>query len=255
VIYSHINLIDIYTLSSVSTEDALYVKEFLYDNRPSRPFRFTAKSSQSMVIDLSSAKAATLACLFNHNLSSGVTARIQGHASNAWGSPTFDEALTWRALDLYHRFNQSFRWWRFSIDDPSNSSFPEIGLAWLGEWHKFPNVHITPGRTDSPEFFQVEQVTQYGQDWDVYLSDTQAFELGLSNFIDPSMVDDLHAFLRNIGGSSGRFVFIPDESQPHVFLVKVVGNPSSQRVIYGASGELRNWSMKLKVLTRGITLL
>ena len=255
MIYSTENLIDTYTLSSVSTEDPLYVKEYLYDNRPSRPFRFTAKSSQWIIIDLSSAKPVTLACLFNHNLTAGATARIQAHASNSWTSPAFNEALTWRALDLYHRFTQSFRWWSFAIDDPGNVAFPEIGCAWLGNWARFQNVRVNPGRSDSPSFFQVEQVMQYGQDWDVYLSDTQTFDLSLTNYINPATVDDFHTFLRSIEGSSGRFVFIPDENQPHVFLVKVVGNPSSSRQVYSSSGELRAWTLKLKVLTRGITLL
>lgn len=255
MIYSAVNLIDQYTLSSVSTEDPLYVKEFLYDNRPSRPFRFMAKASQSIVIDMSIATRATIAALFNHNLTSAVTAKIQANATNAWGGPTFTQDLTWREIDLYSTFDRSLRWWRFSIDDPSNVVFPEVGLSWLGIWQKFPQVRITPGRVDSPQFFQTEQVTTYGQDWDVYLSDTQAFDLNLTNFINPATVDDLHTFLRSINGSAGRFLIVPDERQPHVFLVKVVGNPTSNRMVYGSLGELRGWSMKLKVLTRGILLL
>jgi len=37
--------------------------------------------------------------------------------------------------------------------------------------------------------------------------------------------------------------------------VKVMGNPTSNRQVYGPSGELWGWSIKLKVLTRGIILL
>ncbi len=255
MIYSTTNLIDQYTLSSVSTEDPLYVKEFLYDNRPSRPFRFAAKTSQSIVIDMTIGTRATIAALFNHNLTSGATARIEANGANAWGAPTYHEHFAWRDIDLYSKIDATQRWWRFFIDDPSNAAFPEIGVAWLGIWQKFPNVRISPGRTDSPEFYQTEQVTTYGQDWDVHLSDTQIFELALTNVINPADVDDFHTFLRSIGGSAGRFLIVPDEKQPHVFLVKVVGSPTSNRLVYGSLGELRSWSIKLKVLTRGIILL
>jgi hypothetical protein len=255
MIYSTDNLLSVYSLSSVTTEDSLYVKDYLYDNRPSRPFRFTSKSAQRIVIDLSSAKPVTIAALFNHNLTAAATVKIQANTSNSWTSPAFTQTLSWRNLDLYALLSQTYRWWSFYVDDPTNTLMPEIGLAWLGTWSKFPNARVNPGRVDSPEFFQVEQVTSYGQDWTAYLSDSQTFELGLTNLISPSAVDDIHAFLRAIYGAAGRFVFIPDETQPHVYFVRVLGNPSSNRITYSASGELRGWSIKLKALTHGIVLI
>ncbi len=255
MIYSTENLLSVFTMASVTTEDPLYVKEYLYDNRPSRPFRFTSKSAQRIVIDLSSAKPATLAALFNHNLTPGATVLIQANTSNAWTTPAFSQPFSWRNLDQYALLAQTFRWWSFYVDDPSNTLMPEIGVAWLGNWSKFPNARVNPGRVDSPEFFQVEQVTSYGQDWTVYLSDSQVFELGLTNLISPSAVDDIHIFLRAIYGAAGRFVFIPDEAQPHVYFVRVMGNPSSNRITYSSSGELRGWTIKLKVLTHGIALI
>ena len=256
MIYSTTNLIDIYTLSAVSTEDPLYVKEFLYDNRPSRPFRFQSKTNQSILVDLSIATRVTLAAIFNHTLTAAATARIQANSSNAWGGGLpYNWQMSWREHDQALRFSQNERWWRFLISDPANLAMPEIGVAWLGTWAKFNKVRITPGRSDSPEIFQVEQVTTYGQDWSTYLSTGQSFELALTNQIDPATIDELQTFLEGIQGAAGRFVFIPDEKLPHVYLVKVVGNPTSKRTAYGTAGELRNWTMKLKVLTRGITLL
>jgi hypothetical protein len=254
--YSYVNFINSSTLISTSTEDALYLKEYLYDNRPSRPFRFTSKTAQNILIDLSATRRVSLACLFNHNLTPAAEIRLQANGSNAWGAPALNLRLNWRELDLYRRLNSQNRWLRYTIDDPTNIAFPEIGLAWLGEWNKLPGVRVSPGRSDSPNFITTEQETAFGQDWDIYLSEAQKFELSLTELFDPATLSAFHAFLRAIQGSAGRFVFIPDDREPHVYFVKVAGSPTSQRMIYGpGSKELKSWSLSLKVLTRGISLL
>jgi len=65
--YSAVNLVDVDTVNSVSTEDALYVKENLYGLRPSKPFYFAAKASQWVKIDLLAATPVQVCAIFNHN--------------------------------------------------------------------------------------------------------------------------------------------------------------------------------------------
>jgi len=251
-LYSATNLITVITLDSVLTEDPVYVKEYLYDDRPSRPFRFLAKAAQWIKIDLGAPTLVTLAAFFNHNITAGVV-RIQSY-SDAWTTMVYNGLFTWRANDMYHLLSDSNRWWRFYVNAPANPLMPQVGDAWLGTWSKFTTAHLQPGRDDGVQFFTDEQTTPYGQDWDAYLSESKRFGIRFMNLQDPANVDALEAFLSSIGGPAGRFVIIPDHTKPHVYMVKVVGSPSAHRHIYG-SKELREWTLELKVLTRGITLL
>jgi hypothetical protein len=254
-IYSTTNLITAATLHSVSTENTIYVKENLYDLRPSKPFYFTAKAAQWVKLNFAAgAQRATLACVFNHNFTNAADCHIQANAADAWGAPTFDQHLNWRDLDFYGLFDQTFAWWRLLLSDAANPYNPRIGEFFLGQWARFANAHVQPGREDGPTFFASEQQTTYGQDWDVYLSEGQIFKIRLKNINNPATIDDLHTFLRAISGPAGRFVFIPDDAQPHVYYCKVVGSPSATRLVYGEH-ELREWTMDIKVLTRGITIL
>lgn len=253
-LYATENLITSITLDSVSSEDVLYVKENLYCERPSKPFYFTAKAAQWIKLHFAAAaQRITLAAAFNHNLTSAADCHVQGNAVDAWPGTDVGH-MNWRLHDECLRFDQTFPWWRFTMDDPTNPVNPRIGELFFGQWATFANAHVQPARDDGLSFYAVEQQTQYGQDWDVYLSEADRFKITLVNLNDPATVDQIQRFLSDISGPAGRFVFIPFPNQPHVYYVKIVGSPSASRPIYGEK-ELRNWSIELKALTRGITLL
>jgi len=260
-LYSAVNLLTDSTLIDTSTEDPIYIDDYLYDSRPSRPFYFTAKAAQWVLIDLGAKTPVTLLACFNHNFKSAATGanlKIQANDNNIWGGgpgiPPVDLQMTWREFDFYRLFNEDRRWWRFYLEDATNPLFPRIGDLWLGAWSRFTGAHVQPVREDAPEVFAVEQVTPYGQDWDAYLSTSKRFRISIVNINDPAVVDQFETFIDAVGGPAGRWVFIPDSTKPHVYMVKIVGNPTAIRPIYGTK-ELREWSFELKVLTRGITLL
>jgi hypothetical protein len=253
-LYSAVNLLTDSTLNDTSTEDAIYIDDYLYDSRPSRPFYFTAKAAQWVRVDFGGAQALTLAACFNHNFTSGGATLTLKHFSDAWITEDFNLPFTWREHDFYSLLNSSARYWSFNVSDGANPEFPRIGDLWLGAWSRFTGAHVQPVREDAPEVFAVEQITPYGQDWDAYLSTSKRFRISIVNINNPAVVDQFETFIDAIGGPAGRWVFIPDSTKPHVYLVKIVGNPFAIRPIYGTK-ELREWSFELKVLTRGITLL
>ena len=253
LVYATGNLINLATLASVSTEDVLYVKENLYCERPSKPFRFTAKAGQWVKVNVGAGVPITLMACFNHNLTNAAVIQADANNADAWPGP-YHLHFTWRQYDFCRFLNQTYPWWRFLLSDAGNPFNPQLGELFFGTWTKFTNAKVQPGRDDSPIFHGVEQQTAYGQDWDCYFSDSQSFKLSLLNINDPATVDELHTFLRAIYGMAGRFVLIPDHRQPHVYYCKVTGSPSSSRPIYGDK-ELRRWGLEFKVLTRGITLL
>jgi len=259
--YSAVNLIDYDTLHAVSTEDTLYVKENLYNLRPSLPFYFTAKTNQYITVNLLAPKRVQFCGIFNHNfISPTLNLHIpdpDAHPVNSVTGPWLHTIpLTYRANDLYGQFDHTHQWWNLNLDDNSNPNFPRIGELWLGSLSHFTQAYLQPGREDGAEFFASEQQTPYGQDWDVYLSESKRLKISFVNLNNPDNVDEIEAFLSLIRGPEGRFVLIPDHRRPHIYLVKVIGSPTARRDLYSSGNiELRSWSLDLKVLSRGITLL
>lgn len=141
------------------------------------------------------------------------------------------------------------------MTDAANPQFPRVGELWLGESLKtFSNAHAQPGRRDGLGITAIETPTVYGQDWDVFLSSAEDFSYSIYNLSDPDNIDDLQTFIEDIRGPEGRFLFIPDPTRPHVYMAKLTGSPSATRIVAGEKS-LRAWSITIKALTKGITLL
>jgi hypothetical protein len=67
-------------------------------------------------------------------------------------------------------------------------------------------------------------------------------------------MDDLQTFLDDvIMNNGGRFVWIPNDTLPNVYYVKVMNRRdfANRRVI--GTNELRDWRLDFKILTQGVT--
>jgi hypothetical protein len=253
--YSATNLLTAVTLVSVSTENTIYPKENLYDDRPSKPFYWTSKLAQEIIIDLGATPPLLeLIAIFNHTLMQAATITVEANNAGFPGAPLQSWSPAWREYDFYFRPLDTFRYWRVYIDDPTNPLIPRIGELWLGSVSQFIQAYVQDGQADGKTFHADEKQTGYGQDWDVYFSEQKEFKLQIKHVNDPAVVDEIETFLTSIAGPAGRFVLIPDTRYAHVYFVKVVGSPAAQRPIYGDC-ELREWALTLRELTRGITLL
>ena len=249
------NLLDADSLDSVSSEDAVYVAEHLYNNRPSKPFRFTDKDDEWIKIDFGAAQKLTHVSIFNHDLTDAVNLRLQGNAIDNWVAPTYDQALTWQEYSLYRHFNESFRWWRLFVDDPTNDNDPQIGELFIGQHAEFANGYVQPDWSQNLKFSIADEETFFGQSWRYYLSDRKEFNIKIQNLNDPANIDDLETFFRNIGGAAGRFVFIPHDDYPYCFLVEIAKTSIKNLQIVRGTNDLNEWTMTLRTLVRGIRLL
>jgi len=257
LLYVTENLVSSATLidnTYVSTEDAVYTVDKLYNKRPSYPFRFTDKDDEWIKVDFGSAQLITFIGLFNHNLTAAVTMSLEHAAADA--GYALATTPVWRSEDLYKQFRRNNRWFRLNIDDPTNDSNPQIGEFVLGVVSEFENARVQPGRRDGPKFHMADNVTHYGQDWSSHYADCESFTITLKNINDKNAVDDLQTFLKSIfRNSDGKFILIPDHDQPHCYYVQVKNRKDfAVREVYGTK-ELRDWKLELETLTKGITLL
>ncbi len=240
-----------------SSEDTVYQVERLYNKRPSYPFRFDGVNAQWVKVGFdAAAQQITFLGIFNHNFIEGTLAiTLNGDIAIGAGFANLVSTPVWRAENMYALFDGTWKWWKLNIDNGAATK-AQMGELVLGNWAKFDNAYVQPGRADGPVIHASNNITHYGQDWTAYYSRGEMFSIALKNINDPSATDDIQAFLNDIWeDNDGKFVFIPDHTQPKVYYVQVVNRDSyANRLINGVS-ELREWRLELKTLTEGITLL
>lgn len=142
---------------NTGTEDTAYPKANLVDGDPAKPAKLTGTTG-SWVFDFGSAQRVDLIAIIMHNLDAGLSVKIQGNASDSWGGPTLDEAVTIQAyalddmpenpwLDLTDKTGYStggFRYWRLVIVG-TNTDAVAVGEVWLGSLKRVLSPNISWG--------------------------------------------------------------------------------------------------------------
>lgn len=255
------NLITSATLDSVSTEDAsgFYNKENLYAKIQALPLRFTAKSTQYIIIDLASDIATTFIGAFNHNLTTSPgTFKIKGWTSangpitdGTEANPTLDETLTVTAnhKNSYLTYSETLRWYAILITDASNPDNPEVGELVLGSHSTFTKNFVYP-YTEMLRYIRGESVTPYGQRWLNQKAKVKRYLIDFLGVSDANLLSEIQAFFEDIEGDDP-FVFIPDDSAAYSWFMNCLSDLSAERVHYNYN----NVSVELVEQARGITLL
>lgn len=94
-----------------------------------------------------SAPGVTAIALRYNNFSTNATIQIQGHSSDSWGSPSYNQVLAVNNALMFHfpASAQSLQWWRIRVRDRVNSNgYIELGRAFVGTYFS-PTVNC---RTD-----------------------------------------------------------------------------------------------------------
>lgn len=111
------------------------------------------KSREWLKADLGSALAVSCGIAINHNLGASGTITLQGNATDAWSSPTVDEAMAGDAdIRIDYFTQQSLRYWRLFVDDVSSNTngYSEVGIWFAGPYTE-PTVCYAIGFTKSWE--------------------------------------------------------------------------------------------------------
>ncbi|MHA1288405.1 MAG: hypothetical protein ACTSPB_13450 [Candidatus Thorarchaeota archaeon] len=272
--------VDLYS----SSEDDLYALENLYNVRPSKPFRFTGIGTTSgaipewICIDFGTDISPDFIGIFNHNLLlSDVGDELKLKACDAgcpgqsgacdwWsvgsGGPVCEVSLKNRLVEdfpnLCKVFNcGSHQYWLLEVIDADNDDgYIEIGELFLGNLQSFSNARLQPGRSDGPIFFEGTQTTYYGQIWSNYYSEAEEFSIVIKNINNPAQVSEMRKFLSAVKRAGGKFVFIPDDHYKfcyYVYMTNISG--FGTQIAKGTCGELYDWKIELRTLTRGVRLL
>lgn len=135
-------------------------------------------------------------------ISSTATVKIQANASDVWTSPSVDVTLSLDAvydtLTYYWSTNQSYRYWRFYISDPTNANLyvalPIIYLAKSVQLSQTPDI----GFPDTLQDLSIRKENEYGHAYfDVYPI-RRRFEFAFTALTE-SDVETLQEVYRRVG--------------------------------------------------------
>lgn len=133
------------SIATLSSQNLAYPVNNLDDVYGSQVMKFTGYADENIVFDAGVGNTIDFDAIGieNHNFSSGVTITIQGNAADSWGSPSFDETVTYRENTIYQYYNttSSYRFARLRIEDAGNSTALQIGYLSLGLNVNFPSIN------------------------------------------------------------------------------------------------------------------
>lgn len=122
-----------------------YPVENIQDTRLSRYYRSLDENEQYIIIDGGVGITASYIAIFNHNLTSGATIRLEGGDEDSnddvdWDNPSVRITIPWTEYYLIREFTeQTHDRWRLYFDDPDNQDeYIKIGFVYLGTYLQMP---------------------------------------------------------------------------------------------------------------------
>lgn len=120
-------------------------------------------TDQWLKLNRGSSSPAITAAAIRFNNFTGETISIQGHASDSWGSPTYNQAWTVNNKIMVHFLisSQALQWWRFLMTN-TVVSYVEVGWVFLGTYFE-PARNFNYGVAHNPEDPSLIQYSEGGQ--------------------------------------------------------------------------------------------
>jgi len=112
-------------------------------------YRSTGDAAEWLKFDLGSALAIDVIAIRYHNLTGAATLTLEGNAADAWGAPTYSQAIsiTSDMIIYFLASTQTFRWWRLTIADAANpDTIIKIGRVFLGSYFMPSHGPLVPRR-------------------------------------------------------------------------------------------------------------
>lgn len=171
------------------------------------------------VIDLGSAQEIKALVLYDHNLTSGAVIHIQGHTADSWGTPDFDDTVTYNADKIVHYLTSATtkRYWRLKIEDADNTDdYIQIGELFLGSYleltDNFSTESIRTYRSIHSVNINRYNVSGY-QHYNLANSWSLSFEKSLTNYA--SLKTMFEALFDKDAGTIQPLYFNEDSASPN----------------------------------------
>jgi hypothetical protein len=236
------NVVPSATLSVQSgTEDPDYLAANLADRVVAIPAQLTTTTG-AWKLAYGAAQRIDVVALPHHNLTAGLNVRFQGNATDSWGSPTLDAAITipayrgdgfpggaWKDLTGVTGYTTAgFQYWRLVIVGV-NAAPVKIGELIALSLKRTLNPNISWGAARKDERPIIENVTDYLVSTIYDLGVTRRTIAGELDTTDTGLAD-VRAWWEDTRGRARPFLLIPDEDVNEAWFVRWDGdlNPTLQ---------------------------
>lgn len=197
------------------TVDPDYPVANLVDLNPARPCKLSTQTG-AFLWNFGSAHAIDLIAIINHNLDAGLTVYLQGNASDSWGAPSINHAITiptwWEdgmpvnpLLDISDITNRSFQYWRLVVSG-TNTSPVRIGNVMLLTTARRVPCNIRWGFSVIENRPIVEHVTDYRVST-IYSYGISQRTVAGNMALTEAGVTSLRSWFRACGGRALPFLF------------------------------------------------
>jgi len=207
---------------SVSTEDAGYPKENLYNRNPAKPFRFTVTTGGNINIDMGEVKTWDTIAFIGHNFHPSVSIVVLADIAGTGSPVPVGGSPTYRLKDMYWRLDtpEQSRDIYIQITD-ANSENTEIGELIIGLMVELP-VMFEIGHGEAMEEVKVRHQTQRGvrHTYDMYNLESRSYRFEPLTESERDDVFNMHDAVR---GDGRPFLFVPILARP--FLIYGRKNP------------------------------
>lgn len=147
------NQVEDATITSYSENPQMKWEDALLDTRLSRMGQSAGVDDEWIKFAFSGAVSASYCVIHNHNLTDSATVKIQGNATDTWGSPSLEETLTVDDVCYVSFTEDDYQYWRLYLDDPTNTDgYIQLSKVFLGTYLQMPSFARTyryPKRTTS----------------------------------------------------------------------------------------------------------
>lgn len=196
-------------------------------NRDSLYRSSVLESPNTIVIDLGSAQLVNSLAIFDHNLTSAATITLEANVADAWGAPSFSEAIAYNAEKILHYLGaaQTYRYWRISITDAANpDNYISMSELFLGTYLEL-SKNFRYGMKETDNILLSSTNSPYGKRNSRFYNFQRSFEMSFSGMPD-SDITALRAMYTAIADRSAGTIkpifFNKDSATPsETFLVDV----------------------------------
>lgn len=223
---------------STATENANFPLANLQHQFKTKTFRTDVDQASPLdgevTWDMGSAIQINAIAIINHNLDSGGTYKLQGNATDSWGSPTVDETITHNSgMMLKYITGDTLRYWRLDIAK-STDTFIEMGRVFLVSYYqparqyntRWSQTPVDSSRQSSSEGLQIHSDEQDMHD---------LLALTFNQISDAEKYNNLLPFLNNVKKSKSFVISLDIDNylSELSFYVKIDRMPPIQHQIVG----------------------
>ena len=202
---------------TASTENSQFPATNVQNYQPTLVWSTTGvQASETLTIDLGTATTIDTFIVSSHDFDGTETSvKIQGNATDSWGSPTIDETMT---VIVGQPFSKTFtatslRYWRFIFTKVTSATIRSVGRLWLGN-------EIDTGSLGDPDYGGAEPITNDrskrsksigGQTYIEVKNQFESFKLDLSK-VPESVMNTYVTEFGLMGTSTPYFIVISSQS-------------------------------------------